>query len=79
MASASGTSVVFGEEGEGMKSVVFGEEGEGMKHVVSYAAWAVICAFVAGKIAGVYIATWSWWWLLMPLVPIIAAYAHRSF
>lgn len=39
----------------------------------------VFAAFVAGKVAGIYLATWSWWWLLMPVVPVIAAVVKGSF
>ena len=32
-----------------------------------------LVAFLALKIGGnAYIATWSWWWLLMSCVPVIA-------
>lgn len=36
----------------------------------------VFATFIAGKLVGGYIATWSWWWLLMPLVPVIGTILH---
>jgi hypothetical protein len=33
--------------------------------------------FIALKLISVYGATWSWWWLLMPIVPVIGCFAHR--
>lgn len=37
--------------------------------------WFVI--FLALKLAGqAYIATWSWWWVLLPVVPLIAGLFH---
>lgn len=36
----------------------------------------VFATFIAGKLVGGYIATWSWWWLLMPLVPVIGTIIH---
>lgn len=32
----------------------------------------IIAAFVAIKLAGTVLAAWSWWWLLMPEVPLLA-------
>jgi hypothetical protein len=29
-------------------------------------------AFIAIKLAGTSLATWSWWWLLLPPVPCIS-------
>lgn len=31
-----------------------------------------LALFIAVKLAGTSLATWSWWWLLMPLVPTVA-------
>jgi hypothetical protein len=34
--------------------------------------------FIAGKLTvGSYLATWSWWWLLMPAVPVFGTLIHR--
>jgi hypothetical protein len=32
----------------------------------------VFAAFIAIKVAGAALAAWSWWWLLFPLVPVMA-------
>jgi hypothetical protein len=37
----------------------------------------VFTAFVAIKLAGTTLAAWSWWWLLMPLVPLLGAIVQR--
>lgn len=29
-------------------------------------------SFIAIKLAGTSFAAWSWWWLLMPLVPMLS-------
>lgn len=29
--------------------------------------------FLAGKVTGI-LAAWSWWWVLMPAVPVAAVY-----
>lgn len=31
-----------------------------------------LVAFVAIKIGGAALASWSWWWLLLPAVPVTA-------
>jgi len=36
----------------------------------------VIAVFIVGKLVSGYMATWSWWWLLMPLVPVIGTIIH---
>lgn len=34
--------------------------------------WLII--FIVLKVMGnAYVATWSWWWLLLPIVPVLAA------
>lgn len=36
--------------------------------------WAIcLLVFVAIKIAGTSLAAWSWWWILLPPVPLIGA------
>lgn len=36
-------------------------------------AWGVFAAiFVAVKLAGSSLAAWSWWWLILPIVPDLA-------
>lgn len=32
----------------------------------------ILAAFVALKFVSGYVATWSWWWLLFPTVPVLA-------
>ncbi len=35
-----------------------------------YIGWSLwLWFFVAVKVGGVSFAAWSWWWLLMPIVP----------
>ncbi len=33
--------------------------------------------FIAVKLAGTSLAAWSWWWLLMPIVPIFGLIVER--
>ena len=40
-----------------------------MKHVVGVLGGLVFWGFVAVKLWGVSFAAWSWWWVLMPLIP----------
>jgi len=42
------------------------------------ASWygILLSVFIAGKLVGGYMATWSWWWVLMPLVPIAGTILH---
>lgn len=42
-----------------------------MKEFRSLLGGLVFAGFIAGKVTGVLIA-WSWWWLLLPIVPVIA-------
>lgn len=37
----------------------------------------VFWGFVAVKLVGVSFATWSWWWLLVPIVPWLGLIAQR--
>lgn len=40
--------------------------------------WAVVFwAFVAIKVAGTSLAAWSWWWLIVPIVPILGLLVER--
>jgi hypothetical protein len=32
--------------------------------------WLIFWAFVCIKVAGSSLAAWSWWWLLLPVVPV---------
>lgn len=34
-------------------------------------------AFVVIKVAGHTFAAWSWWWVLLPVVPCIGALVHH--
>jgi fatty acid desaturase len=37
----------------------------------------VFAFFIAVKLAGTSLAAWSWWWLLFPLVPVLALLVQR--
>lgn len=39
--------------------------------------WSVFSLFVAVKVGGVSLATWSWWWILLPLVPVLGIVVQR--
>ena len=30
-----------------------------------------LLAFIIIKVAGTSLATWSWWWILLPIVPVL--------
>ena len=34
-------------------------------------------SFIAIKVAGSSLAAWSWWWLLMPVVPVLSLLVVR--
>ena len=46
-------------------------ERETLSEVRSVLGGVIFAAFIAGKVTGV-LATWSWWWLLLPIVPVLA-------
>lgn len=37
--------------------------------------WLV--AFLVLKLGGTLLANWSWWWLLLPIVPVLVVLFHR--
>ena len=40
---------------------------------MSKAIWGLIFwAFVIIKVAGTALASWSWWWILLPVVPVLS-------
>ncbi len=40
--------------------------------------WALcLLTFMAIKLAGTSLAAWSWWWILLPPVPLIGALVVR--
>lgn len=43
-----------------------------MRHVSEFVFSLFFFAFIAIKVAGVQFALWSWWWLLMTPVPVLA-------
>jgi predicted membrane protein len=49
-----------------------------MKHLLVTLQALAFSGLIAGKLVGGYIATWSWWWLLMPLVPWLGTAIHGS-
>lgn len=40
-----------------------------MAHAIG---WISFWAFVLIKVAGTSLAAWSWWWVLLPLIPVLA-------
>lgn len=40
-----------------------------MKVLIEFLGGCLFAGFIAVKLAGHAFALWSWWWLLMPLVP----------
>ena len=43
----------------------------------SFLAGIVFWGFVAVKVWGVSFAAWSWWWLLLPIVPWLGLAVQR--
>lgn len=48
-----------------------------MKHVITIIGTLGFWAFIAIKVAGTSLASWSWWWLLMPVIPVIGLFVQR--
>lgn len=42
-----------------------------VKEISAWLQAAVFALFIAIKLAGTSLASWSWWWLLMPIVPLL--------
>lgn len=36
-----------------------------------------LAAFIAIKVVGTSLAAWSWWWLLLPIVPLLGILVQR--
>ena len=36
-----------------------------------------LIAFVLIKVAGTALASWSWWWLLFPIIPVLAVLLQK--
>lgn len=48
-----------------------------MKHVFHFIYFLIFWSFFAVKAFGVTFAAWSWWWLLLPIMPWLGlAVAH---
>lgn len=43
-----------------------------MKHLLRFVGSMIFLGFIAVKCWGVSFATWSWWWLLLPMMPWLA-------
>ena len=41
---------------------------------------AALCfwSFIAIKVAGSSLALWSWWWILVPVVPVLGLIVERA-
>jgi hypothetical protein len=40
-----------------------------MKHIPALICFLAFWSFVTIKVGGVALAAWSWWWILLPIVP----------
>ncbi len=49
-----------------------------MKHLISFIGSCMFFGFIAVKIAGTAFASWSWWWVLLTIVPWLALVARHS-
>jgi len=50
-----------------------------MKHLVPFLTYTLpMGLFVATKVGGVSLAAWSWWWLLMPIVPCLGIVVQKA-
>lgn len=48
-----------------------------MKNVFWYLKGLAFWTFIAIKLVGVSLVGWSWWWLLLPEVPLIGIIVQR--
>ena len=48
--------------------------GGGLGSFLSTVVWG---GFIAIKLAGTSLAGWSWWWLLLPIVPVLSLVVKR--
>lgn len=48
-----------------------------MKHVVTLLWCLVFWSFIVTKAVGHVLAAWSWWWVLLPLVPWLGFAVER--
>jgi hypothetical protein len=39
--------------------------------------WLAAFAFIGIKLAGTALVAWSWWWVLLPFVPLFGLYAQH--
>ncbi len=40
--------------------------------------WLILWAFVAVKVAGTSLAAWSWWWVFLPIVPLLGLLVAKA-
>lgn len=43
-----------------------------MSHIITFIWGLVFWSFITIKIAGTSLAAWSWWWVLLPIVPMLS-------
>jgi Flp pilus assembly protein protease CpaA len=48
-----------------------------MKLISNLVFWFVFSFFVAVKVAGTSFAAWSWWWMILPLIPVLSLLVTR--
>jgi hypothetical protein len=48
-----------------------------VKHVPTILWSLSFWAFVAIKVAGTSLAAWSWWWILIPPIPVVGLFVAR--
>jgi len=45
--------------------------------LLNFIGWMILFFFIAVKLAGTSLAAWSWWWVLLPIVPFFDLLVQR--
>lgn len=48
-----------------------------MKKIPSLVYFLIFWGFITIKMVGTSLAAWSWWWLLLPIVPVLSIFVQR--